>query len=218
VRLNIYDSKGKIADSVSAPEVIFGKSEADIQAAVPTIHQVVTAQRAAARQGTHSTKTRAEVSGGGKKPFRQKGTGRARQGTTRAPQMRGGGIVFGPKPRDYSQRVNKKMIFLSLCSVLSNRANAKKVFIVKDFGIADKPSTKAALKTLEKITNDSTLVIVNRDEKKAIKSLANPSQVHLCYADQLNSYDVLVNDAVGFTKAAYDNFIESTKSKIKDGK
>ncbi|MDR2748406.1 MAG: 50S ribosomal protein L4 [Bifidobacteriaceae bacterium] len=218
MKLDIYDSKGKVAESVTAPELIFGKSEADIQASIPTIHQVVTAQRAAARQGTHSTKTRAEVSGGGKKPFRQKGTGRARQGTTRAPQMRGGGIVFGPKPRDYSQRVNKKIIFSSLCSVLSNRANAKKVFIVNDFGIADKPNTKTALKTLEKITNDSTLIVVNRDEQKTIKSLANPAQVHLCYEDQLNCYDVLVNDAVTFTKAAYDGFIERTKSKIKDGK
>ncbi|MDR3116480.1 MAG: 50S ribosomal protein L4 [Bifidobacteriaceae bacterium] len=226
VKIDIYNSKGSSTDSVAAPLSIFGKTEADIKKAKPLIHQVVTAQRAAARQGTHSTKTRAEVSGGGAKPFRQKGTGRARQGSSRAPQMKGGGVVFGPVPRDHSKRTNKRIIFSSLCYCLSDRANAKRIYIVSDFGIDAKPNTKKALNVIEKILGQAnkfnsmvnSLVVINRDEFKIAKSLANPANSHLIYEDQLNSYDILVNEAVIFSQKAYNNFIERTKPKVEAGK
>jgi large subunit ribosomal protein L4 len=196
----------------------FGATPEEVKANIPVIHQVVVAQLAAARQGTHKTKTRGEISGGGKKPFRQKGTGRARQGSTRAPHMTGGGVVHGPVPRDYSQRTPKKVKALALKMALSDRNNAGEVFVVKDFGItADAPSTKTAKQALAGITNaKSVLVLVSRpnDNKTSearIKSLRNLENVHLLYVDQLNTYDVLLNDAVIFTQSAYDDFVASKK-------
>ncbi|MDR3152345.1 MAG: 50S ribosomal protein L4 [Bifidobacteriaceae bacterium] len=226
IKIDIYNSKGVSFDKTIAPLSIFGKTEADIEKAKPLIHQVITAQRAAARQGTHSTKTRAEVSGGGAKPFRQKGTGRARQGSSRAPQMKGGGVVFGPVPRDHSKRTNKRIIFSSLCYCLSDRANAKRIYIVSDFGIDAKPNTKRALNVIEKILGQAnksnsminSLVVISRDEFKIAKSLANPINLHLIYEDQLNSYDILVNEAIIFTEKAYNSFIERTKAKAQIGK
>jgi large subunit ribosomal protein L4 len=207
---------------VALNKELFGASTEDIQKHIPVIHQVVVGQLAAARAGTHKTKTRAEVSGGGKKPFKQKGTGRARQGSTRAPHMTGGGVVHGPVPRDYSQRTPKKLKALALKLALSDRANASNVYVVDDFGIAGtKPSTKTVLNALGNITEaKSVLVVVARPNDDAIKtaeilSLRNIEKVHLLFADQLNTYDVLLNDAVVFTKAAYD---EVVNDKVKGAK
>jgi large subunit ribosomal protein L4 len=194
----------------------FGASPEEVKAHIPVIHQVIVAQQAAARQGTHKVKTRGEISGGGKKPFRQKGTGRARQGSTRAPHMTGGGVVHGPVPRDYSQRTPKKLKALALKMALSDRNNAGRVFVTKDFGITtDVPSTKSAKAALEGITTTkSALVLVgrpndNKTSEARIKSLRNLENVHLLYVDQLNTYDVLLNDAVIFTQEAYDEFCAS---------
>ncbi len=195
----------------------FGATPEEVKAHIPVIHQVVVAQLAAARQGTHKVKTRGEVLGGGKKPFRQKGTGRARQGSTRAPHMTGGGVVHGPVPRDYSQRTPKKLKTLALKMALSDRSNAGQVFIAQDFGItSDVPSTKSAKSALEGITTaKSVLVLVSRpDDNKTsearIKSLRNLKNVHLLYVDQLNTYDVLLNDAVIFTQSAYDELLAAS--------
>jgi large subunit ribosomal protein L4 len=172
------------------------------------IHQVVTAQYAAARQGTHATKTRGEVSGGGKKPYRQKGTGRARQGSTRAPQFTGGGIVHGPVPRDYSQRTPKKMKLGALRSALSDRARNGRLHVVDGFDVAEKPNTKTALAALKAITDRKrVLVVLGRDEANAWLSLRNLPEVHLLHADQLNTLDVMISDDVVFTRAAFDAFV-----------
>jgi large subunit ribosomal protein L4 len=166
------------------------------------------AQLAAARQGTHATKTRAEVSGGGTKPYRQKGTGRARQGSIRAPQFTGGGIVHGPQPRDYSQRTPKKMKAAALRGALSDRASHGRVHVVTGFVDGDAPSTKAALKTLQTLTDRrSVLVVVERGDELSAKSLRNAPQVHVLVADQLNTYDVLCADDIVFTKGALDAFL-----------
>jgi large subunit ribosomal protein L4 len=200
---------------------IFGIAQDEIQAKIPVIHQVVVAQLAAARQGTHKTKTRSEVSGGGKKPFRQKGTGRARQGSTRAPHMIGGGVVHGPVPRDYSQRTPKKVKALALRLALSDRANAGAVFTTADFGIAGTPSAKAASKALASITPAKTILVVvsrpNDDETKVaeILSLRNLAHVELVFADQINVYSVLSNDAIVFTDDAYKEFVNSKKEASK---
>jgi len=179
-----------------------------VQANVPLMHQVVVAQQAAARQGTHDTKTRGEVSGGGKKPYRQKGTGRARQGSTRAPQFAGGGTVHGPTPRDYTQRTPKKMKAAALRGALSDRARAGQVHVLTELVSGDKPSTKDAKKALAAVSQAKRLLVVlNRDEEQAWLSARNLSYVHLIHPDQLNTYDVLVNDDVVFTKAAYDSFV-----------
>ena len=162
VTLNVTDAKGQAAGTVEAPVELFGVSAEDVKAHIPLIHQVVTAQLAAARQGTHATKTRGMVSGGGKKPWKQKGTGRARQGSIRAPQWYHGGVVFGPQPRDYSQRTPKKMKAAALRYALSDRANAGRIAVV-DFGITE-PSTKAAVAALSPITEDKfTTVVFTRD-------------------------------------------------------
>jgi large subunit ribosomal protein L4 len=174
------------------------------------MHQVVVAQRAAARQGTHATKTRGMVSGGGKKPYRQKGTGRARQGSTRAPQFTGGGTVHGPQPRDYSQRTPKKMKVAALRSALTDRAASERVYVVTNFVEGDLPKTKEALTVLNKITDDATrnvLVVTTADDEVTWKSLRNVPFVHLLSQDQLNTYDVLVSDHVVFTEAALTAFI-----------
>ncbi len=189
--------------TVDLPAEIF-----DVPANVPLIHQVVVAQLAAARQGTHKTKTRGEVSGGGKKPYRQKGTGRARQGSTRAPQFTGGGVVHGPVPRDYSQRTPKKMKAAALRGALSDRARNGRVHVIDAFDVAEKPHTKTALGAIKELTDRKhVLVVLGREELNAWKSLRNLPEVHLLHADQLNTYDVMVSDDVVFTKAGYDAFV-----------
>ncbi|MFD9895708.1 50S ribosomal protein L4 [Amycolatopsis sp. NPDC059027] len=194
---------GKADGTVELPAEIF-----DVQANVPLMHQVVVAQLAAARQGTHDTKTRGEVSGGGKKPYRQKGTGRARQGSTRAPQFTGGGVVHGPTPRDYTQRTPKKMKAAALRGALSDRARAGQLHVITELVTGEKPSTKAAKTAIAAVTQAKrVLVVLHRDDELSWVSLRNLEQVHLIWADQLNTYDVLVNDDVVFTKAAYDAFV-----------
>jgi large subunit ribosomal protein L4 len=180
----------------------------DVPQNVALIHQVVVAQLAAARQGTHSTKTRGEVSGGGRKPYRQKGTGRARQGSTRAPQFTGGGVVHGPHPRDYAQRTPKKMKAAALRSALSDRARNGRIHVVDTFGTAEKPSTKTALAAIKAISErPHVLTVITRDETFALLSLRNLPEVHILFVDQLNTYDVMISDDVIFTKAAFDRFL-----------
>jgi large subunit ribosomal protein L4 len=188
---------------VDLPAEIF-----DVQTNVPLLHQVVVAQLAAARQGTHKTKTRAEVSGAGRKPFKQKGTGRARQGSIRAPHMTGGGIVHGPTPRDYSQRTPKKMIAAALRGALSDRARNGRIHVVAELVAGSTPSTKEALATLRGVSErKNLLVVIERANDVAALSVRNLAGVHVLYADQLNTYDVLVSDDVVFTKAAYEAFV-----------
>ena len=188
---------------VDLPAEIF-----DVQTNVPLLHQVVVAQLAAARQGTHKTKTRAEVSGAGRKPFKQKGTGRARQGSIRAPHMTGGGVVHGPTPRDYSQRTPKKMIAAALRGALSDRARNGRIHVVAELVEGTKPSAKAALAALRGVSDrKNLLVVIERANDVAALSVRNLEEVHVLYADQLNTYDVLVSDDVVFTKAAYDAFV-----------
>jgi large subunit ribosomal protein L4 len=189
--------------SVDLPGEIF-----DVQTNIPLIHQVVVAQLAAARQGTHKTKTRGEVSGGGKKPYRQKGTGRARQGSTRAPQFAGGGVVHGPVPRDYAQRTPKKMKAAALRGALSDRARDGRVIVVDRLVEGETPNTKSAVALLKGVTeHKNLLVVLQRTDEVSYKSLRNVPTVHLIDVGQLNTYDVLVNDAVVFTQGAYDQFI-----------
>ncbi|MEA5453478.1 50S ribosomal protein L4 [Sinomonas sp. JGH33] len=188
---------------VDLPAEIF-----DVQTNVPLLHQVVVAQLAAARQGTHKVKNRGEVSGAGRKPFKQKGTGRARQGSVRAPHMTGGGVVHGPTPRDYSQRTPKKMKAAALRGALSDRARNGRIHVVESLAGGEKPSTKGALATLKSITDrKNILVVLERAEENAALSVRNLPEVHALYADQLNTYDVLVSDDVVFTKAAFDAFV-----------
>ena len=180
----------------------------DTQVNVPLIHQVVVAQLAAARQGTHSTKSRGEVSGGGKKPYRQKGTGRARQGSIRAPQYNGGGIVHGPTPRDYEQRTPKKMKAAALRGALSDRARSGRLHVVESFVTGDAPSTKAAIAAVQAITTrHRVLVVIDRGDDVTAKSLRNLTGLVLLTFDQLNTYDVIKSDDVVFTKAAFDAFV-----------
>ena len=201
--LAVKGDKVAKSGSVDLPAEIF-----DVQVNVPLIHQVVVGQLAAARQGTAKAKTRAEVSGGGAKPYRQKGTGRARQGSTRAPQFTGGGVVHGPVPRDYSQRTPKKMKAAALRGALSDRARDGRVHVVESFGDAETPSTKAALKVLAGVTErPKALVVLDRSDELTWLSLRNVPAVHLIAADQLNAYDVLCSDAVVFTKSALDAFV-----------
>ena len=203
VTIDVVDTQGKKAGTADLPGELF-----DVQTNVPLIHQVVVAQLAAARQGTHSTKTRGEVRGGGRKPYRQKGTGRARQGSIRAPQFAGGGIVHGPTPRDYSQRTPKKMKAAALRGALSDRARAGRIHVVAGFGIDGTPSTKSALATLESLTGGrSVLVVLTRADDAAWKSLRNLADVHVLAADQLNTYDVLTSDDIVFTRDALDSFV-----------
>jgi len=188
---------------VDLPAEIF-----DVQTNVPLLHQVVVAQLAAARQGTHKTKTRAEVSGAGRKPFKQKGTGRARQGSIRAPHMTGGGIVHGPTPRDYAQRTPKKMKAAALRGALSDRARNGRIHVVAELVAGTKPSTKDALATLKAVSErKNLLVVIERANDVAALSVRNLADVHTLYVDQLNTYDVLVSDDVVFTKAAFEAFV-----------
>ena len=183
---------------------------------VPLIHQVVTAQLAAARQGTHKTKNRGEVSGSGVKPFKQKGTGRSRQGSVRAPEHRGGGVVHGPTPRDYSQRTPKKMIAAALLGALSDRARAGRIHQVA-LDLGGVPSTKAAAAALEATRNGKRqLVVLDRDDTVALKSIRNLKHVEVLYVDQLNAYDVLKSDDLVFTPAALDAFIAAKGSSVEE--
>ncbi len=201
-KVDVLKAGGKKAGSVELPEEIFG-----VQVNVPVMHRVVRAQLAAARAGTHSTKTRAEVRGGGRKPWRQKGTGRARQGSIRAPQWRGGGVVFGPTPRDHSFRVNKKEKVLALRSALTDR-HAGGNLVVLDGLDFDAPKTAKAVELLEGLGlgGRKLLFVVDGLEEAAIKSFRNLTAVHLITFDQLNTYDVLRSDAVVFTRDSLDAF------------
>ena len=208
--VDIIDVEGKKAGSVVLPGSIF-----DVPTNIPLMHQVVVAQLAAARQGTHATKTRGDVAGGGKKPFRQKGTGNARQGSIRAPHFTGGGIVHGPQPRDYDQRTPKKMKQGALRSALSDRARADRIHVVTALFEGDKPSTKAALAALRAIVEDrQALVVLERGNELTALSLRNVPEVHVLWADQLNTYDVLDADDIVFTQAALESFL-GTKEETK---
>ena len=201
--VTVVDPSGKKAGSVDLPAEIFG-----VQVNVPLIHQVVVAQLAAARQGTHDTKSRGEVRGGGRKPYKQKGTGRARQGSTRAPQFAGGGVVHGPTPRDYAQRTPKKMKAAALRGALSDRARNGRLHVVTSLVSGDTPSTKAAVQALAAVSERRhKLVIVEREDEVTWLSLRNVPSVHLLVPDQLNTYDVLVSDDVIFTRGAFDAFV-----------
>jgi large subunit ribosomal protein L4 len=195
--LDVRTSAGATSGSVDLDDALFG-----VEPNIPVMHQVVTAQLAARRAGTQSTKTRAEVAGGGAKPWRQKGTGRARQGSIRSPQWRGGGVALGPKPRSYAQKTPKKMIRLALASALSDRRSEDKVIVLDEWGI-ESPSTKAAVAVLAKLElTGRILVVLDREDVATLKSLRNVPHVHVLPADQLNAYDVLVSDYVVFTKAS----------------
>ena len=195
---------------VDLPAEIF-----DATVSIAVMHQVVVAQQAAARQGTHSTKTRAEVRGGGKKPYRQKGTGRARQGSIRAPQFAGGGIVHGPQPRSYDQRTPKKMKAAALRGALTDRAREGRVHVVDSLITGEKPATGVALAALRELsTRRHFLVVLERGDTLSWLSLRNAGEAHLLYADQLNTYDVLASDDVVFTQAGYEAFVAgATKTK-----
>ncbi|KXA18309.1 50S ribosomal protein L4 [Gardnerella vaginalis] len=217
VTLNVTDTKGKANGTVEAPAEIFGISNEDVLAHGPLVHQVVIAQLAAARQGTHAVKNRANVSGGGKKPWKQKGTGRARQGSIRAPQWVHGGVVHGPVPRKYDQRTPKKMKAAALRYALSDRANAGRIAIV-DFGIKDVPSTKAAVAALTPVTKDQfTTVVLSRENINEWMSVRNIPTVHVIFADQLNTYDVITAQYVVFSKEGFEAFVAAkTEPEVKE--
>ncbi|MBO0980424.1 50S ribosomal protein L4 [Microbacterium sp. SD291] len=203
--LDVLKADGKKAGSIELPAALF-----DAKTNIPLIHQVVVAQLAAARQGTHSTKRRGEVSGAGRKPFKQKGTGNARQGSIRAPHMTGGGIVHGPKPRDYSQRTPKKMIAAALLGALSDRFRGDRIHAIESFGIDGTPSTKTAVSFLTNVVSSkNVLVVIERNDDVTLKSIRNLSNLHVLTFDQLNAYDVLVSDDIVFTQAALEAFIAS---------
>ncbi|WP_411071421.1 50S ribosomal protein L4 [Streptomyces sp. cmx-4-25] len=210
--IDILSPAGDKAGTVELPEEIFGA-----KVSVPLIHQVVVAQLAAARQGTHKTKTRGEVRGGGRKPYRQKGTGRARQGSTRAPQFAGGGVVHGPQPRDYSQRTPKKMKAAALRGALSDRANHSRIHVVTGV-VEGEISTKAARTLFGKISErKNLLLVVERSDEAAWLSARNLPQVHILEPGQLNTYDVIVSDDVVFTKAALESFVSGPQTAETEG-
>jgi large subunit ribosomal protein L4 len=207
--IDVLDVKGKKAGSVELPAELF-----DVQSNIPLIHQVVVAQLAAARQGTHKTKRRGEVSGAGRKPFKQKGTGRARQGSIRAPQMTGGGIVHGPVPRSYAQRTPKKMIAAALLGALSDRARGSRLHAVETLALGETPSTKAVVEYLTGVaTSKHVLIVLERNDEVSAKSVRNIPTVHVLHFDQLNAYDVLVSDDIVFTKGALEAFIAAKSKK-----
>jgi large subunit ribosomal protein L4 len=202
-KIDVKTPAGKTDGSIELPAELF-----DAPANIALMHQVVTAQRAAARQGTHSTKTRGDVSGGGRKPYRQKGTGRARQGSTRAPQFTGGGVVHGPKPRDYSQRTPKKMIAAALRGALSDRARNGRIHAVTELVEGQTPSTKSAKAFLATLTDrKQVLVVVGRSDEAGVKSVRNLPGVHILSPDQLNTYDVLRADDLVFSVEALNAYI-----------
>ena len=204
--VNVVSPSGEAVGTAELPDAIFAA-----KVNVPLIHQVVIAQRAAARQGTHATKTRGMVSGGGRKPYRQKGTGRARQGSTRAPQFTGGGVSHGPVPRDYAQKTPKKMKAAALRGALSDRAANDRVFVVTTFVEGDVPRTKEAIGVLNTVTGGADrniLIVTTHDDQITWKSLRNVPAVHLLAEDQLNTYDVLDSDYLVFTQDALNAFVE----------
>jgi len=206
--IDVRTPEGTTSGAVELPADLF-----DVTTNIPLIHQVVVAQLAAARQGTHSTKTRGEVRGGGKKPYRQKGTGRARQGSTRSPQWAGGGISHGPTPHGYAQRTPKKMIAAAIRGALSDRARDGRVHVVSELVAGDVPSTKKALAALAAVsTTDKVLVVLRRDDEISWVSLRNAVTVHVIAVDQLNAYDILVADEVVFTQSSLDTFIAGPTS------
>ena len=197
--ITVKNVAGKKAGTVALDEATFA-----IQPNVPVMHQVVTAQLASRRAGTQSTKTRSEVRGGGAKPYRQKGTGRARQGSTNSPQFSGGGVAHAPKPRSYHQRTPKKMIKLALRSALSDRASEDKIVVVDTWGL-DTPKTKDAATALATLGLDgSVLVVLDRDDTNAALSFRNLPAVQIIHAGELNAYDVLCNDYIVFTKTSLE--------------
>ncbi|CAN5133002.1 50S ribosomal protein L4 [soil metagenome] len=203
VKIDVRTPDGKTDGSIELPAELF-----DVDANIALLHQVVTAQLAAKRQGTHSTKTRGEVSGGGKKPYRQKGTGRARQGSTRSPQFAGGGVSHGPKPRDYSQRTPKKMIAAALRGALSDRARNERIHAITELVPGQVPSTKSAKAFLATLTeHKKVLVVIGRSDEVGTKSVRNLPGVHVISADQLNTYDVLNADDVIFSVEALNAYI-----------
>lgn len=210
--VTVVDNEGQgTSKTVELPGQLF-----DVPVNVPLIHQVVVAQLAALRQGTHATKTRSMVSGGGRKPYRQKGTGNARQGSIRAPQYTGGGIVHGPQPRDYSQRTPKKMKAGALRSALSDRARHDRVHVVDTLAI-ERPSTKAAKAMLQAIAGDrGALVVMERSDQNFALSIRNLQEVQSVWVDQLNTYDVMAHDDVIFTEAALASFLAGFDDKEKD--
>jgi large subunit ribosomal protein L4 len=206
--VDVRTPAGKASGSIELPAEIF-----DVQVNIPLIHQVVVAQLAAARQGTHDTKTRAEVSGGGRKPYKQKGTGRARQGSTRAPQFAGGGVVHGPHPRDYAQRTPKKMKAAALRGALSDRARDGRIHVITEFVTGETPSTKGAIQAIAALELEGNLLIaIDRADDVSALSLRNVPDIHVLYVDQLNTYDVLCSDQVVFTSAALDAFLAGPAS------
>ena len=211
--IDVINAKGTKVTTLDLPAEVF-----DVQTNVPLIHQVVVAQRAAARQGTHNTLRRGEVSGAGRKPFKQKGTGRARQGSIRAPQMKGGGIVHGPHPRDYSQRTPKKMIAAALRGALSDRARGERLHVIDSLSVGNVPSTRAVAALLADIApSKNVLIVLQREDEVSYKSVRNLSTVHVLPFDQLNAYDVLVSDDIVFTQGAYEAFVAwNTKSASKE--
>lgn len=199
--LEIKNAEGKKVGSVDLPAEIF-----DAQTNIPLIHQVVTAQLAAARQGTQKAKTRGEVSGGGKKPFKQKGTGRARQGSSRSPNQIGGGVAHAIRPRKYDQRTPKKMIAAALKGVLSDRQRNDRIHVLDS--VTSTPSTKAAIAAVRQFSDrKNLLVVVSRKEDAAWRSLRNADDLHLLVPDQLNAYDILKSDDVIFSEAAIKDFL-----------
>jgi large subunit ribosomal protein L4 len=205
LKIDVHTPAGKKDGSVELPAALF-----DAEANIALMHQVVEAQLAAKRQGTHSTKTRGEVRGGGKKPYRQKGTGRARQGSTRAPQFTGGGVVHGPQPRDYSQRTPKKMIAAALRGALSDRARNGRIHAVTELVEGQAPSTKSAKTFLATLTeNKQVLIVIGRTDETGAKSVRNLPGVHVISPDQLNTYDVLKADDVVFSVEALDAYISA---------
>ena len=201
--IDVLDAQGSTTDTLDLPDEIF-----DVQVNVPLIHQVVVAQQAAARQGTHDTKGRGEVSGGGRKPYRQKGTGRARQGSIRAPQFAGGGVVHGPTPRSYEQRTPKKMKAAALRGALSDRARSGRVHVVESLVTGTAPSTRDAVAALARLTSrPRALVVLERADAATWLSLRNVDTVHLIAVDQLNTYDVMLSDDIVFTRGSFDALV-----------
>ncbi len=214
VKIDVHSPDGSKSGSVELPAELF-----DVDANIALMHQVVTAQLAAARQGTHATKTRAMVSGGGRKPYRQKGTGRARQGSTRAPQFKGGGVVHGPQPRDYSQRTPKKMIAAALRGALSDRARNGRIHAVTELVAGQTPSTKSARSFLGTLTDRRrVLVVIGRSDEAGYKSVRNLPGVHVIAPDQLNTYDVLKADDLVFSVEALNSYIEHNSAKQQSAK
>ena len=203
IKIDVKTPDGKTEGSVELPAALF-----DAPANIALLHQVVTAQLAAKRQGTHATKTRGDVRGGGRKPYRQKGTGRARQGSTRAPQFTGGGVVHGPQPRDYSQRTPKKMIAAALRGALSDRARNGRIHAITELVSGQTPSTKSAKGFLATLTDrKQVLVVIGRSDETGAKSVRNLPGVHILSPDQLNTYDVLHADDVVFSVEALNAYI-----------